>query len=150
MARASTLLLVHPSVKADLNVLRSLRALIVASTMLTVPITALPLLVFFQLTGTTTCTLLILAFWCIPVLFIAIAYMVTTGGARAPYKTYLLWLALYLLLLLALAIYDLVTFGFLRWILDLLKSADVYFALVAEVGLCNVLLGDILFSSLFE
>jgi hypothetical protein len=150
LVRGSTLLSINEHMKRDEEKMKSLRALIVVSGILTIPISALPLLVYFQLTGSVVSSLLIVIFWFVPLAFLCAAYMFFGWFAKSsPYKVYIVWLLLYLTSLFAVILFGMFEFGVLRWLLNALQDPDIYFEVIAEVGLANVLIGDILFASLF-
>lgn len=109
---------------------------------MTPPLTAMPLMVIYQLFGDAFVAALILCFWFVPIL----AALHFSGSHST--RGYYLYMGLYFGFLLALIIYLALQNGIGTVIVSALKQADLYIEIIAEVSLANVVVSDLLCANL--
>lgn len=108
---------------------------------LTPPLTAMPMLVIFQLFGDTVVAALILMYWLLPIA-VALAF-----DSRRKFDYYI-FMSFYFGLLCALVGYLANQEGIGSVVVSAFKSADFYLEIVAEVSLANVVVSDLLCANL--
>ncbi|KAJ3445953.1 hypothetical protein M0812_08488 [Anaeramoeba flamelloides] len=128
--------------------LQTLRNIILSSSILTIPLTLLVGLIFSQIANQDkSVQYLTIAYWLIPPIPLFIGHIYYKNRV---YFHYAIWLTLYLGILIALVISQLVHHQKMSIFWDTLKSFDFYCELVAEVGLANVLLSDSLYDQISQ
>lgn len=108
---------------------------------LTPPLTAMPMLVIFQLFGDSVVAALILLFWFLPIL-------VALGFDSRRKLDYYVYMGAYFGLLCALVGYLARQEGIGSIVVSAFKTPNFYLEIVAEVSLANVVVSDLLCASL--
>jgi len=155
LVRASVLILIHPGLRSPdkTTVLRMsiLQKVIVVSSLLSFPITFVSMCIVNQHQQDVVVTILIILYWTLPplTLYIGLHY------ARAYQKytillfVYYTYNCVYIGLVSALLLYSFQLEHFLKILQDMLVSPSVWFGTMAQVFLCNVVISDLLYMTVF-
>jgi hypothetical protein len=155
LVRASVLILIHPGLrKTDkTTVLRMsiLQQVVLVSSMLSFPITFVSMCIIDQHQKSVTMSILIILYWVLPpiILYMGLHY-------SRKYKRYTILLYVYYLynttyfgLLMALLLYSLQLEQVIEILRSLLESPTVWFGTMAQIFLCNVVISDLLYMTVF-
>ena len=155
LVRASVLILIHPGLRSPdkTTVLRMsiLQKVIVVSSLLSFPITFVSMCIVNQHQQDVVVTVLIILYWTLPplTLYLGLHY------ARAYQKysillfVYYMYNCVYIGLVMALLLYSFQLDHFLQILKDILGSPSVWFGTMAQVFLCNVVISDLLYMTVF-
>ena len=159
LVRASILILFHPEfMKEDQTTvlqMRILQQVTIFSSLLSFPITFVSMCILDQHQKSVAITTLIILFWCLPptVLYIGliIAKKLKKNGRLFLLLVYYTYNFVYLAMVISLVV---VSFGgnlhkFIQIIYDLLVEPSVWFGTMAQVFLCNVVISDLLYMTVF-
>ena len=155
LVRASVLILIHPGLRSPdpTTVLRMsiLQKVIVVSSLLSFPITFVSMCIVNQHQQDVTVTVLIILYWTLPplTLYIGLHYSRTYQKYSILLFVYYMYNCVYVGLVLALLLYSFKLDNFLKILRNLLVSPTVWFGTMAQVFLCNVVISDLLYMTVF-
>jgi len=159
LVRASILILFHPEFQKEDQTtvlqMRILQQVTIFSSLLSFPITFVSMCILDQYQKSLVISTLIILFWTIPplVLYIGltIAKKLKSNGRMFLLFVYYTYNFVYLSLVISLVV---VSFGgnlqkFIQIVRDLLVEPAVWFGTMAQVFLCNVVISDLLYMTVF-
>jgi len=155
LVRASVLILIHPGLrnKDKTTVLRMsiLQQVIIVSSLLSFPITFVSMCIVDQHQKDLVVSILIILFWTLPplTLYIGLHYSRTYRKYSILLFVYYMYNCVYIGLVLALVLYSFQLEQFIRIVRDLLETPAVWFGTMAQVFLCNVVISDLLYMTVF-
>jgi hypothetical protein len=155
LVRASVLILIHPGLRSadKTTVLRMsiLQKVIVVSSLLSFPITFVSMCIVDQQQKDVVVTALIILFWILPpvTLYVGLYYSRVYQKYSILLYVYYMYNFVYVGLMLALVLYSFKLDQFLRIVRNLLESPTVWFGAMAQVFLCNVVISDLLYMTVF-
>jgi hypothetical protein len=155
LVRASVLILIHPGLRKQdkTTVLRMsiLQQVIIVSSLLSFPITFVSMCIVDQHQKDSVVSVLIILFWTLPplTLYVGLHYSRTYRKYSILLFVYYLYNCVYVGLVLALVLYSFQLEQFLRIVRDLLETPAVWFGTMAQVFLCNVVISDLLYMTVF-
>lgn len=155
LVRASVLILIHPGLRGGdkISALRMsiLQKVIVVSSLLSFPITFVSMCIVNQHQKDVVVTILIILYWTLPplTLYLGLHYARTFQKYSILLFVYYLYNCVYVGLVLALALYSLQLEQFIQMLRDMLQSPSVWFGTTAQVFLCNVVISDLLYMTVF-
>ncbi len=156
LVRASVLILIHPSLQIeDLEgaTLRMsiLQQVIQFSSLLTFPITFISMAIVQQYQKNLLVSLLILAFWTLPPAVLMVGLHYTRKFRRYKFLLYVYYLYnfCYFLILLCLLLYAMTPERIVQVLGDLMREPTFWAGSVAQVFLCNVVISDMLYMTVF-
>ena len=155
LVRASVLILIHPGLRGQdkTSALRMsiLQKVIVVSSLLSFPITFVSMCIVNQHQKDIVVTILIILYWTLPplTLYLGLHYARTFQKYSILLFVYYMYNCVYIGLVLALASYSLQLEQFIQILRDMLQSPSVWFGTTAQVFLCNVVISDLLYMTVF-
>jgi len=155
LVRASCLILIHPGLrkKDKTTALRMsiLQQVIIVSSMLSFPITFVSMCIVDQHQKDLVVSILILLFWILPpvTLYIGLHFSKRYRKSAILLSVYYMYNFVYIGLVLALILYSFQLEQFINIIRDLLEKPSVWFGTMAQVFLCNVVISDLLYMTVF-
>lgn len=155
LVRASVLILIHPGLRGQdkTTVLRMsiLQKVIVVSSLLSFPITFVSMCIVNQHQQDVVVTVLIILYWTLPplTLYLGLHYSRTYQKYSILLFVYYMYNCVYVGLVLALLLYSFKLDNFLRIVRSMLESPTVWFGTMAQVFLCNVVISDLLYMTVF-
>ena len=155
LVRASVLILIHPGLRGQdkTTVLRMsiLQKVIVVSSLLSFPITFVSMCIVNQHQQDVVVTVLIILYWTLPplTLYLGLHYSRTYQKYSILLFVYYMYNCVYVGLVLALLLYSFKLENFIRIIRNMLESPSVWFGTMAQVFLCNVVISDLLYMTVF-
>ena len=157
LVRAAVLVLIHPGLQAELDDeatslrMTILQQVIQFASVLTFPITFISMAILQQYQQDLTVTLLILGFWAIPplVLFVGLHYTRKYGRYTILLYVYYAYNWVYFSFLLALVFYSLTFDAIVDVMEGMVKEPTFWASSMAQVFLCNVVISDLLYMTVF-
>lgn len=156
LVRASVLILIHPSLAAEDNETATLRANILQqvvqfSSLLTFPITFVSMAIVQQYQKNIVITILILLYWTFPPLVLFVGLHITRKYRRYIILLYVYYLYnfVYFALLLAIVFYSLNVNRIVVLIEGLFAAPTFWASSISQVFLCNVVISDMLYMTVF-
>ena len=155
LVRASVLILIHPGLRGQdkTTVLRMsiLQKVIVVSSLLSFPITFVSMCIVNQHQQDIVVTVLIILYWTLPplTLYIGLHYSRTYQKYSILLFVYYMYNCVYVGLVMALLLYSFQLDQFLEILRNLIQSPTVWFGTMAQVFLCNVVISDLLYMTVF-
>merc|ERR1711936_1461186 len=159
LVRASILILFHPEFQKEDQTtvlqMRILQQVTIFSSLLSFPITFVSMCILDQYQKSIVISSLIILFWTLPPLVLytglSIAKKLKSNGRLFLLFVYYTYNFVYLSLVIALVV---VSFGgnfqkFIQIVKDLLVEPSVWFGTMAQVFLCNVVISDLLYMTVF-
>jgi len=159
LVRASILILFHPEFQKEDQTtvlqMRILQQVTIFSSLLSFPITFVSMCILDQYQKSIVISTLIILFWTLPPLVLytglSIAKKLKSNGRLFLLFVYYTYNFVYLSLVIALVV---VSFGgnfhkFIQIVKDLLVEPAVWFGTMAQVFLCNVVISDLLYMTVF-
>ena len=159
LVRASILILFHPEFQKEDQTtvlqMRILQQVTIFSSLLSFPITFVSMCILDQYQKSLVISTLIILFWTLPPLVLytglSIAKKLKSNGRIFLLFVYYTYNFVYLSLVIALIV---VSFGgnlqkFIQMVRDLLLEPAVWFGTMAQVFLCNVVISDLLYMTVF-
>lgn len=128
-----------------------LQQVIIVSSLLSFPITFVSMCIVDQHQKDSVVSILIILFWTLPplTLYVGLHYSRTYRKYSILLFVYYLYNCVYVGLVLALVLYSFQLEQFLRIVRDLLETPAVWFGTMAQVFLCNVVISDLLYMTVF-
>ena len=129
-----------------------LRNLIFWSSVVAIPITFLSMSVVFQFQNDAMTKILILAFWSIPILILSGGLFFTRLNVKnmsVLWYYYCLYTISFFGLFISLVIHVLVSHEKIDMLTEYIKKSSFWCEMISEVFLCNVVISDLIYSSLF-
>jgi hypothetical protein len=128
-----------------------LQKVIVVSSLLSFPITFVSMCIVIKHQKDVVVTILIILYWTLPplTLYLGLHYARTFQKYSILLFVYYLYNCVYVGLVLALALYSLQLEQFIQMLRDMLQSPSVWFGTTAQVFLCNVVISDLLYMTVF-
>ena len=156
LVRASVLILIHPSLAVEENEVTTLRMNILQqvvqfSSLLTFPITFVSMAILQQYQKDIVITALILLFWTTPpsILFLGLHYTRKYKRYTILLYVYYMYNFCYFALLFSLVLYSLNMDRIVELIRGLLTEPNFWASSMSQVFLCNVVISDMLYMTVF-
>jgi len=155
LVRASCLILIHPGLrKQDKTTglrMSILQQVIIVSSLLSFPITFVSMCIVDQHQKDLVVSILIILFWVLPpaTLYIGLHFSKRYKKAAILLFVYYMYNMVYIGLVLSLILYSFQLEQFINIIRDLLEKPSVWFGTMAQVFLCNVVISDLLYMTVF-
>lgn len=156
LVRAAVLILIHPSLQVDDSDEANLRMTILQqviqfSSLLTFPITFISMAILQQYQKDLYVTLLIVAFWVFPPFMLYLGLHLTRKYRRSAIllAVYYLYNCMYVGLLFSLVFYSMTLQRILEVLEKLLQESTFWASSIAQVFLCNVVISDMLYMTVF-
>ena len=120
--------------------------------MLTFPVTFMSMAIFQQYQQEFAVTVMILAFWSIPPISLGLGVHFSRKYSRYSILLwfYYLYSLVYVGLLLSLVVYSLSLERILEILKKFLQDPSFWTSFIAQVSLCNVVISDMLYMTIFE
>ena len=156
--RASVLILVHPALQVqeegEMTNLRMtiLQQVIQFSSILTFPVTFISMAILQQYQKDFYVSLLIMAYWTIPpiLIYLGLHYARKYSRYTILLGVYYLYNFVYVGLLFSLVFYSMTWKRVLEVLRKLLKEPTFWTSSIAQVFLCNVVISDMLYMTVFQ
>lgn len=156
LVRASVLILIHPALQIQEGEISNLRMTILQqviqfSSILTFPVTFISMAILQQYQKDFYVTLIIVAFWSIPPILIYIGLHFSQKYRRYTILlgVYYLYNWVYVSLLFALVFYSMTLQRILEVLEKLLQEPTFWTGSIAQIFLCNVVISDLLYMTVF-
>ena len=157
LVRASVLILIHPALQVqegeDANLRMTILSTVIQfSSLLTFPITFISMAILQQYQKDVTVTILIVAFWTLPPLLLYLGVLCARKYRRYTILLYVYYLYnfCYVGLLLSLVFYSMTLQRILEVLQKLLQAASFWTSSISQVFLCNVVISDMLYMTVFQ
>lgn len=157
LVRASVLILIHPALQVQEGEVSNLRMTILQqviqfSSLLTFPITFISMAILQQYQKDAYVTLLIVAFWTLPpaLLYLGLHYSRKYRRYTILLFVYYLYNCAYVGLLCSLLFYSLTLQRVLEVLQKLLQQPTFWTSSIAQIFLCNVVISDMLYMTVFQ
>ena len=151
------LILIHPALQVqegeDANLRMTILSTVIQfSSLLTFPITFISMAILQQYQKDVTVTVLIVAFWTLPPLLLYLGVLCARKYRRYTILLYVYYLYnfCYVGLLLSLVFYSMTLQRILEVLQKLLQAASFWTSSISQVFLCNVVISDMLYMTVFQ
>lgn len=155
LVRASCLILIHPGLRKQdrTTALRMsiLQQVIIVSSALSFPITFISMCIVDQHQQDVVVSILIILFWVLPPLTLSIGLHFAKQYKKASILllVYYCYNVVYVAIVLSLILYSFQLEQFIEILRELLEKPAVWFGTMAQVFLCNVVISDLLYMTVF-
>lgn len=157
LIRASVLILIHPALQIQEGEVLNLRMTILTqviqfSSILTFPVTFISMAILQQYQKDIYVTVLIVTFWSLPpfVIYLGLHYSQKYRRYTILLGIYYLYNCMYVGLLFALVFYSMTLHRILEVLEKLLQEPTFWTSSIAQVFLCNVVISDMLYMTVFQ
>ena len=157
LVRASVLILIHPALQVQENEVTNLRMTILQqviqfSSMLTFPVTFISMAILQQYQKDFYVTLIIVTIWLFPpfLIYLGLHYARKYRRYTILQGVYYFYNCTYVGLLLSLVFYSMTVQRILEVLEKLLQEPTFWIGSIAQIFLCNVVISDMLYMTVFQ
>ena len=157
LVRASVLILIHPALQVQENEVTNLRMMILQqviqfSSVLTFPVTFISMAILQQYQKDFYVTVIIVTLWLLPpfLIYIGLHYARKYRRYTILMGVYYLYNFTYVGLMLCLVFYSMTVQRILEVLQKLLQEPTFWIGSIAQIFLCNVVISDMLYMTVFQ